>query len=103
MACTTEELSDRFFELIVTQYGGDTAVILDEAIEKELPVSFAIYPNDEGSVASDAQYEYDLYNVTATSLRDFAAQLAQATYDLYVTNLCVDLVADDIICVDVIS
>lgn len=104
MACTVAELTDRFAELIATQYGGVTAAILDEAAEKGLPVSFAVYPDDTyPTEASLAQYELDLYGISADSVGDFATQLAKATHDLYVTELGVNLAAEDIYCVDVIS
>ena len=102
MACTTEELRDRFEELIATQYGGVTATILDEAVEKGLPVSFAVYP-EEWSEAAAAQYELDLSGVSADSLAGFATKLAQATHGLYVEELGVDLAAGDIYCVDITS
>lgn len=102
MACTVTELTDRFAGLIATQYGGITAAILDEAIEAGLPVSFVIHPED-GSDARAARYELDLYRISADSLGDFAGQLAQATHGLYVTELGVDLAADDISCVEIIS
>lgn len=103
MSCTVEDLIDRFDHLIATQYGGITAAILDEAVETGLPVSFAIYPDDTGSAACEAQYELDLYRIKAESLHGFAERLAQSTYDKYVSELGVDMDAEDIACVDIIS
>lgn len=102
MACTTDELTDHFAELIRTQYNGVTTRILEDAIRTGKPVSFAIYPEEE-SEASNAQYEFDLRGISADSLSGFASQLACACHDLYVKTLGADLSPDDIYCVDILN
>ena len=88
--------------LIDTQYGGFMRRTLAQAAEEGLAVSFAVYPL-ETTKACEFQYEFDLYRITASDVDGFAEQIARATYDRYVIVGGVELSAEDIYCVDIIS
>lgn len=100
--CTQAELEARIGHLVDTQYQGHTKEDLAEAAKSGEPVSFAVYPW-EWTDAGRLLYELDLFRVTSDSVEGFVAAIARATYDRYVTQGDVDLAAEDVYCVDIIS
>jgi len=100
--CTPIELENRIGHLVDTQYRGHTREDLTEAAKSGTPVSFAVYPL-EWTDAGRFLYELDLFRLTSDSVRGFVTEIARATYDRYVAQGGIELAADDIYCVDIIS